>query len=138
MQPRPWYQKKRYLIPLGVLGLVLVAGFIGGSSTPTSTPEPSAVEVASPATSVTPEPAQTTATAPVQTQTVTNIQAQTAIPVPASDTTYTNVDGNQVSSPTYAPSAPAGATAQCNDGTYSFSQHRNGTCSHHGGVAQWL
>jgi Protein of unknown function (DUF3761) len=34
--------------------------------------------------------------------------------------------------------APAGATAKCNDGTYSFSQHRRGTCSHHGGVAVWL
>jgi hypothetical protein len=34
--------------------------------------------------------------------------------------------------------APPGATALCNDGTYSFSQTRSGTCSHHGGVAQWL
>lgn len=34
--------------------------------------------------------------------------------------------------------APSGATARCNDGTYSYSQHRSGTCSHHGGVAQWL
>jgi uncharacterized protein YraI len=33
---------------------------------------------------------------------------------------------------------PAGATAICNDGTYSFSANRRGTCSHHGGVAQWL
>lgn len=48
---------------------------------------------------------------------------------------YTNVDGNHVNSPS---SNPAGATAQCNDGTYSDSQHRSGTCSHHGGVAAWL
>jgi hypothetical protein len=34
--------------------------------------------------------------------------------------------------------APAGATAKCNDGTYSSSQHRQGTCSGHKGVAQWL
>jgi phosphatidylserine/phosphatidylglycerophosphate/cardiolipin synthase-like enzyme len=34
--------------------------------------------------------------------------------------------------------APAGATAQCRDGTYSYSQHRSGTCSDHGGVATWL
>jgi hypothetical protein len=34
--------------------------------------------------------------------------------------------------------APPGATARCSDGTYSFSQHRSGTCSHHGGVAAWL
>jgi hypothetical protein len=33
---------------------------------------------------------------------------------------------------------PPGATARCRDGTYSYSQHRSGTCSHHGGVAEWL
>jgi hypothetical protein len=33
---------------------------------------------------------------------------------------------------------PASAqTAVCRDGTYSYSQHRSGTCSHHGGVARW-
>jgi Protein of unknown function (DUF3761) len=34
--------------------------------------------------------------------------------------------------------APAGATARCRDGSYSFSQHHSGTCSYHGGVAAWL
>lgn len=52
--------------------------------------------------------------------------------------TYTNSAGNTVCSPYSAPSAPAGATAQCEDGTYSYSQSRRGTCSHHGGVASWL
>jgi hypothetical protein len=33
---------------------------------------------------------------------------------------------------------PPGATALCRDGTYSFSQTHSGTCSHHGGVSQWL
>jgi hypothetical protein len=33
---------------------------------------------------------------------------------------------------------PPGATAQCRDGTYSYSQHHAGTCSYHGGVAVWL
>jgi hypothetical protein len=51
---------------------------------------------------------------------------------------YTNVDGNQVPDPVFAPQAPAGATARCNDGSYSFSQNHSGTCSHHGGVAAWL
>jgi hypothetical protein len=37
--------------------------------------------------------------------------------------------------PEQAAAAPAGATARCRDGTYSFSQHRSGTCSHHGGDA---
>jgi hypothetical protein len=35
-------------------------------------------------------------------------------------------------------SDPTGATAKCKDGTYSKSQHHSGTCSHHGGVAEWL
>ena len=34
--------------------------------------------------------------------------------------------------------AAQGASARCNDGTYSKSQHRSGTCSRHGGVKQWL
>lgn len=33
---------------------------------------------------------------------------------------------------------PFGATARCRDGTYSHSTSRRGTCSHHGGVAEWL
>ncbi|HUO38289.1 MAG TPA: DUF3761 domain-containing protein [Mycobacterium sp.] len=40
-------------------------------------------------------------------------------------------------SPTPNPPPPASATAQCCDSSYSFSQHRSGTCSHHGGVCQW-
>ena len=51
---------------------------------------------------------------------------------------YTNSRGERVQSPTRYNSAPAGATALCNDGTYSFSRSRRGTCSHHGGVARWL
>jgi len=52
---------------------------------------------------------------------------------------YTNSDGRQVHSPAYSSGGiPAGATAVCADGTYSFSQHRSGTCSHHGGVIKWL
>jgi hypothetical protein len=37
-----------------------------------------------------------------------------------------------------AAAAPPGATARCNDGTYSYSQTHSGTCSHHHGVAAWL
>lgn len=51
---------------------------------------------------------------------------------------YTNSYGNTVQSPTRYNKAPAGATALCRDGSYSFSQSRRGTCSHHGGVARWL
>ena len=30
---------------------------------------------------------------------------------------------------------PSGATARCNDGTFSFAAHHQGACSRHGGVA---
>jgi uncharacterized protein YraI len=52
---------------------------------------------------------------------------------------YTNTRGNLMSPPVRSSDgAPAGATARCSDGTYSFSQSRSGTCSGHGGVARWL
>ncbi|MDD3284216.1 MAG: DUF3761 domain-containing protein [Patescibacteria group bacterium] len=55
----------------------------------------------------------------------------------SNDNHYTNVDGNKVHSPAYSDTIPVGASAKCRDGSYSFSQHRSGTCSHHGGVAKW-
>jgi serine/threonine-protein kinase len=33
---------------------------------------------------------------------------------------------------------PAGATALCKDGSYSFSKTASGTCSNHGGVGRWI
>ena len=52
--------------------------------------------------------------------------------------TYTNSKGQTVQRPENCSSVPKGATAQCRDGSYSFSQSHSGTCSHHGGVAKWL
>jgi hypothetical protein len=52
--------------------------------------------------------------------------------------TYENSSGNIVCKPEESSTVPAGATARCGDGTYSFSEHRSGTCSYHGGVAEWL
>lgn len=54
---------------------------------------------------------------------------------PSQTNTYTNVDGNVIESPS---ANQSGATARCKDSTYSHSQHRSGTCSGHGGVAEWL
>jgi hypothetical protein len=54
------------------------------------------------------------------------------------DTHYRNVDGACVPRPAAAVSAPQGATARCHDGTYSFSLNHRGTCSEHGGVAEFL
>lgn len=53
--------------------------------------------------------------------------------------TYRNSDGVTVHAPAHSKSGrvPEGASARCRDGTYSFSRHRRGTCSGHGGVAAW-
>lgn len=64
----------------------------------------------------------------------TNVQEAKPLEQP---TYYENTYGNTVQSPTQYDSRPAGASARCGDGTYSFSQSRRGTCSHHGGVAEW-
>ena len=51
---------------------------------------------------------------------------------------YVNALGNFVLAPARSLAPPAGASARCRDGMYSFSQSRSGTCSGHGGVARWL
>jgi Protein of unknown function (DUF3761) len=50
---------------------------------------------------------------------------------------YRNSRGRCVHRPARADRPPAGWSARCRDGTYSFSQSRRGTCSWHGGVAIW-
>jgi hypothetical protein len=53
---------------------------------------------------------------------------------------YVNKDGQVVHSPAKSVDGktPAGASAKCRDGSYSFSKSRRGTCSGHGGVGSWL
>lgn len=95
--------------------------------------------------------AQIAAVQSVQTQAATTTPASTTTTSDTTNTgvndtnlsnnnTYVNSDGTTVHSPADSTngSVPAGATAQCVDGTYSFSQTHSGTCSHHGGVASWL
>lgn len=59
------------------------------------------------------------------------ISTPTSVPSSTPVKTYTNSVGNTVESPD---NNSVGATAQCNDGTYSHSQNPQGTCSSHGGV----
>jgi hypothetical protein len=70
----------------------------------------------------------------------TNGSAKPNQPKPdcTSNGTYVNSKGQTVPRPENCSAPPKGATAQCRDGTYSFSKSRSGTCSHHGGVAKWL
>ena len=74
---------------------------------------------------------------PQPTQPTTH-QQQKSQPKCTDNGTYVNSKGETVKRPENCSAAPRGATAQCRDGSYSFSQSRRGTCSHHGGVAKWL
>jgi Protein of unknown function (DUF3761) len=51
---------------------------------------------------------------------------------------YVNSSGHLVHSPSCGnESEPPQHTATCRDGSISYSEHHSGTCSGHGGVAQW-
>ena len=128
MDNRKWFQKKRFLIPAGIiLFLILLSLFGGTSEQPTKQIDTlEAPKVENPET-----------TEAVDLEINTNKTQQMPSIGLSNDNYYINVDGETVHSPAYAPSIPAGATAKCRDGTYSFSQNRSGTCSHHGGVLIW-
>ena len=134
---RPWYKKKRYLIPIGIIILCVILSS-GNQNQVTPNPVNTSNQPASALNSLNTVPS-------VKSVTSTNIQYKS--PVINTNNTglsnsnyYTNTYGNEVHSPAYSNSGsiPSGASAKCRDGTYSFSQNRRGTCSHHGGVSQWL
>ena len=58
-------------------------------------------------------------------------------PAPTAPTTRPPAPRAPVTGQNTNPGGPNGATAKCRDNTYSHSAHRSGTCSRHGGVAQW-
>ena len=113
-----------------IFGIAVFTNAISSSSTSTNTPT---------VVSVTPEVVQTT-------EVVITTPSITPLPFTLSPTPmavcgygyYINVDGNCIKDPVQSNMIPQGASAQCRDESYSFSQHRQGTCSHHGGVAEWL
>jgi predicted RNA-binding Zn-ribbon protein involved in translation (DUF1610 family) len=49
---------------------------------------------------------------------------------------YVNSSGHLVHSPSCG-REPLHRTADCRDGSVSYSEHHRGTCSYHGGVAHW-
>lgn len=117
------------------------------SSLPTTTPAPSSVAAVAPVAPPTVAPTTTTATPYSPNASGSTIgdgsgsnssSGSASSGGSGSGDGYINSDGNYEPSPESASSAPPGATAQCKDGTYSHSQHHSGTCSGHGGVAQWL
>jgi hypothetical protein len=123
-----------------------IGGISGTSNSalcaPGSSPSDAPAAALGPAASDAPATAVTMPPAPSSATVQSPIQKQAVVPAATVPATggggYINSGGNYVPSPASASSPPSGATARCNDGTYSFSQNRSGTCSDHGGVAQFL
>jgi hypothetical protein len=123
---KSWYKSSGVLWVIVIIGFIILIG--GGDNQSTQVKS-------------------TTSTTPTYNTSTLNANAYKAIetptPTPRTNTLsnnnyYTNTAGNEVHSPAYSNSVPSGASARCGDGTYSFSQSRRGTCSHHGGVDEWL
>ena len=99
-------------------GGVQKAGKSAAAAAPASTESASpAAAPASPAAAPKAAPAAAAKTAPAA--------APKAAPAAKATATTGNTD-------------PTGATAKCKDGTYSKSKQHSGSCSHHGGVAEFL
>jgi hypothetical protein len=131
-QQRSPNKKKRLIIGGALVGLLALFGVAGQSQTENHYVQPAS------------DTQNHEVTAPTESPTTEETQAQTQ-PAPEPEPTApvlgeTVSGGESVPPPSYTEdnSVPAGATARCADGTYSFSQNRRGTCSHHGGVADWL
>lgn len=112
------------------------------SPTPADPPPAAADQVApAPAAAAPVIAAPVQASAPVAAPPPAPARAPAPAPAASCDeaTHYVNSSGSCIPRPEVSTGgAPAGATARCEDGDYSFSRHRSGTCSGHGGVAQWL
>ena len=136
---RPINYTQRYTVANDKVSFSNFAVALSAATAPIPSPTPLA-----PSTSPTPSPVPVPTPVPVPLPSPAPISTPNPVPTPnpapagCTNGTYVNVSGNTVCSPETAATAPAGATAQCNDGTYSFSQHHSGTCSGHGGVEGWL
>jgi len=114
-----------------------------GSRTPAPVAESTLAPTARPAATPRPSPSLTPTAKPTPTPTAKPTPTPTAAPT----ATPTAVPPQPVATPVPAAPAPAadpyaaataaGASAVCADGSWSFSQNRSGTCSHHGGVHWW-
>jgi hypothetical protein len=123
------------------IGIFSVLGILGSSSTASTQSTQSSIAIPT-------STQELIATPTPEVYQPKTVQVQPYAPQPENpqqegldnNNTYVNSQGNSVHSPanTVDGSVPAGASAQCGDGTYSFSQSRRGTCSHHDGVASWL
>jgi hypothetical protein len=136
------------LVGLGGVGLAnhnQNQSSVKGIAITKAVPSPTPSKTPTPSPSPTPSPTRVPTKTPIFVPTQASSQSIESAPAEnntglSNNNYYENSSGNEVHSPANSNNGgvPAGATAQCGDGTYSFSQHHSGTCSHHGGVAQWF
>ncbi|PBC76186.1 uncharacterized protein DUF3761 [Streptomyces sp. TLI_235] len=103
------------------------------AASPSESPTPSLAPSTAPPTAAAPAPARTAAPAPVRTTAAPRPAPTTAAAHPCAHHTTGACGWDLGVSP-----ASSGETAECNDGTASFSATFSGTCSHHGGVRYWF
>lgn len=140
-----------------VVGLLFLLGVIDTSAKTTVKSQQGKVLGANTAKkTVTPTPTVTNTPTPTLTLTLTPTptlrpvyipptSTPTPTPIPPtptqremSDDDFINSIISEVQTRAYSNAVSPDATARCNDGTYSTSLSHRTTCSHHGGVAQWL
>src|SRR3954449_6289474 len=136
-------KKSRKGLIVGISAAAVLAALGLASAGNSTTPTSSAARMQSAAVVDAVAPLATTSD--VQAATLPQASVQEAAPQQETndllnDRHYTNTAGHEVHSPVYDTDSdvPAGASARCGDGTYSFSESHRGTCSHHGGVGAWL
>lgn len=134
---------------------ITFSGFARGQTPSTLQPTPTATPIASPTkpgVSVATNLATSTYTpTPTAINALTPTISPTAVPTNTAVTPFILPTKVPTKTPSYDlyyyPSLdyeaddysdPGLPSAICRDGTLSYSAHRRGTCSHHGGVAQWL
>jgi len=141
-------------IVAGLIALVLIMTQFVSSVSATTSSIIASIPTATATPTITPTPTSTLTPTITNTATITDTPTTTSIPTITDTPTVTFTSTRTpTSTPTNIPrpsftSIPniilptidslQGITAICHDGTYSYSQHQRGTCSHHGGVMQWI
>jgi len=103
---------------------------------PTPTPTLSAASIQNTAVAeVSLKTTQTAEAIPTFTLTFTAVPSSTNTPLPPTFTQTPFPTATYVPQPTS--SHPPGSSGQCEDGSFTYAQHKQGACSHHDGVLIW-
>ncbi|MCX3059562.1 DUF3761 domain-containing protein [Streptomyces beihaiensis] len=138
----PKWARKRYVLP--AMGLAFFVGIGAGASGQHNGADakPASDKVQPAATvTVTATATETAAAKPAPTITATKtVKVKVTVTAHAAAVDSGSSGGSSGGSSDGGSSSSGsdagnGATAMCNDGTYSFAAHHQGACSHHGGVA---